>query len=417
MNEKKKGSIFDHLGLKLLALVIATIMWFLVMNVEDATIIKTISGIPVTMLNGESITENGNLYNVTDGEEVTILVQGPRSIVEGLEASNFSATADLSHLSVTNSTTISVKANDTVSIKDAKKLTITQVDEYVTLSIEEEVEKSVPVKVITTGTVASGYAMGTATTTPNMVTVSGPGTVIASIVEARAVVDVTGADKDITVTEKLGCIDGYGSAIEKDNITLSVENVKVSIPVYETKEIPISVSTAGTPHEGYGVKTINYEPSSIVVAGEKEYLDKIEQIEIKDVVITDATENIEKNISLNEYLPADVFVAADSDDEIAISVEIIKYSENEVNIPKTDIKMNNQSEELVYFVKTPDFIKVKLEGFEEDIADIKTENLTPQIDVGSLGPGDHEVTVTFAESDKWTIKESYTVIVEVKKKE
>ena len=101
MKDKKKN-IFDNIGLKLLALLIAFLMWFVVMNYEDGVITKTISGIPVEMINGESIIANGNLYNVTDGETVEVIVRGPRSIVENLEANDFVASADLSHLSVTN---------------------------------------------------------------------------------------------------------------------------------------------------------------------------------------------------------------------------------------------------------------------------------------------------------------------------
>ena len=95
-----------------------------------------------------------------------------------------------------------------------------------TLSIEEEVEKSVPVRVITTGEVAEGYALGAGVSTPNMITVKGPESVLSKIVEARAVVDITGADKEVVKkSANVGCIDGYGSAVEKDNITLSAGTV------------------------------------------------------------------------------------------------------------------------------------------------------------------------------------------------
>ena len=57
MEEREKNKIYDHLGLKFLAAVIAFIVWFIVMNVEDATTIRTITGVEVEMLNGDSILE------------------------------------------------------------------------------------------------------------------------------------------------------------------------------------------------------------------------------------------------------------------------------------------------------------------------------------------------------------------------
>ena len=417
MNERKKPKIYDHLGLKFLALVISTFVWFVVMNVEDSTTIKTITGIEVEMQNGDSIIESGNVYDITDGEVISVVVQGPRSLVENLSASNFTATADLSHLSITNSTTIKVVTNSSVKESDAKKLTITPVDEYVKLSIEQEVEKSVPVKVITTGSVAEGYALGAATSTPNMVTVYGPGSVVSNIVEARAVVDVNGSFNEIQTSVGVGCIDGYGAAIEKNNISLSVEQVKVSIPVYQTKEIPINVSTVGNPHEGFGVFAVNYEPSTIVIAGEDDALENVECIDVKDVLITDATDTIEKNINLDEYLPSGVFVANSDASEVAISVDIVPYSEVDIILNKGDIGMEGMADTLDYTIKGPETLKVKITGFEDNIKEVQAKDLGASISLGEKGPGDHEVEVTFKESELYQIKDSYKVNVEVKKKE
>ena len=417
MNEKEKPRIYDHLGLKFLALVIAFFVWFIVMNVEDATTIKTISGVEVEMLNGDTILEKGNVYDITDGEVISIVVKGPRSTIEGLTASDFKATADLSHLSITNSTTINVVPNSNVKESAAKKIEITPVDEYVTLSIEEEVEKSVPVKVITTGNVADGYALGDATCTPNMVTVYGPGSVVSNIVEARAVVDVNGSLSEVETTSGVGCIDGYGSAVQKDNVSLSTDNVKVTIPVYKTKEIPIKVSTIGSPHDGFGVHGVNYEPSSIQIAGEQSVLDSIESIDIKDVIITDATDNIEKNIKLDEYLPSDVFVASTDNTEVAISVEILPYTENEIPITKNDIGIKGTSEALEYNIESLNVANIKVTGFTEDIENLKISDLEPVVSVNDKGPGKHEVDITFKESDTYTIKDKYKVVLEVKKKE
>ena len=327
--KKKKNILLDNLGLKILALMCSFVIWFVVMNLEDGVVTKTVYDIPVQMENGDAITDRGNLYNITEGEKVDVIVKGPRSTVENLEAENFDAVADLSHLSVTNSTTIEVTLNNTVLPNRSKKVSITPINQYVTLSIEEEVEKSVPVRVITTGSAANGYAIGNVIPTPNMITVSGPESVLSNIVEARAVVDVNGSYEDIERVVRVGCIDGYGAAVEKDNVTLSSSEVTITIPVYETKEVPVNVTTAGKVHEGYGIRSINFEPSTVVIAGDKEILDTISSIDIKDVLVTDATTNIEKNLDIVEYLPSNVFVADSTGSEIAVSVELGELMEQE----------------------------------------------------------------------------------------
>ena len=416
MKEKKKN-IFDNIGLKLLALLIAFLMWFVVMNYEDGVVTKTISDIPVEMINGDSIIANGNLYNVTDGESVEIIVRGPRSIVENLEANDFVATADLSHLSVTNSTTIDVITNSNIPNSSAKKLTITPVNQYVTLSIEEESEKSIPVRVITTGDAEEGYAPGSPVPTPNMVTVTGPESVLANIVEARAVVDISGAKEDIVKIVNLGCIDGYGSAVQKDNISLSASTVSVNVPIYQTKTVNINVNTAGKLKDGYGIKAINYEPSSIVIAGTPENLESIDSIDINDVIVTDADSNIEKNIDLTNYLSNDVFLADESVSDLAVNVEIEAMKELDITVAKNKIRIIGGNPDYNYDIVSPDNIKVKLNGFEEDISGLSIDDINPRINVKDLNIGENEITVDFDTKDIYEIKDSYSVKVEVSKVE
>lgn len=415
-NSNGKG-FFSHAGLFLLAFVIAFLVWFMVMNVEDSIITKNINDIPVEMLNGDTILENGKLYNVVDGETVDIVVKGPRSVVERLEAANFDATADLSHLSVTNSTTINVRTNSTVNLKSGNKITINPVNQFVTLSIEDEVKKSIPVKVITTGNVKEGCAPGSAVPTPNMITVSGPESVLSNIVEARAVVSVSNAEDEVSTIASVGCIDGYGSAVLKDNISLSVNEVSVTIPIYKTKEVPVTVNPVGTVHEGYGIKAINFEPSSVVVAAEDDVLESIKSIDIYDVVVTDATDNIEKNVDINLNLPNNVILADSDMKEIAINVVIEQLSEQEISIGKGNVALVKMNNDLEYEIINPETLKVKLEGFAEDMEGVTVDDLDPRASVDGLGVGTHEVTVEFNDPKDYTIKGTYTIRVVVKEKE
>ncbi len=109
MNIFSKLKLFDHLGLKLVALALAFFAWLIVMNIDDYKVTRNFSNIKVEQKNGGAIENQGYVYDVVDGEEVSINVRGPRSVVEGLSAADFRAYADLSHLSVTNTAEITVE--------------------------------------------------------------------------------------------------------------------------------------------------------------------------------------------------------------------------------------------------------------------------------------------------------------------
>ena len=68
MSNLKKFKIFDHIGLKLVALVLSFIIWLVVMNIDDYKITKTFTDVVVEQLNGEIIEQQGMVFDVVDGE-------------------------------------------------------------------------------------------------------------------------------------------------------------------------------------------------------------------------------------------------------------------------------------------------------------------------------------------------------------
>ena len=94
-----KNIISKNIGLKLLSVLLALILWLTVMNVEDPTITQTISDIPVQIINDEVIKSRGYGYTVESGEKIDIRVKGRRSVVTNITADDFTAVADFSAVS------------------------------------------------------------------------------------------------------------------------------------------------------------------------------------------------------------------------------------------------------------------------------------------------------------------------------
>ena len=154
---KNKPKIYSNLGLKLLSVVLGFLVWLLVLNIDDSAVTKTISNIPVTLVNTDAITSQNQLFTITSGDTVDVVIKGRKSVISNLDASDFKATADMSKISITNAVPIAVTAN---SNSIAKKISITVVDNVLSVELEAEKSVSVPVKVVTTGEVASGYTAG-----------------------------------------------------------------------------------------------------------------------------------------------------------------------------------------------------------------------------------------------------------------
>jgi len=407
-----KDKVFSHMGLKLLALLLATLLWLAVMNISDPTISKTVTGISVEALNGDAIKASGYLYSITSGSTVDVVVKGPRSIVENMGAGNFYASADLSQLSVTNTATISVETNESIKAENARKIEITVVDQYMNVSIEESAESNFQVKVITRGSLPDGYALGTPVATPNVVTITAAESVINSIAEVRAVVSINGLTSDLTTKVELGCVDAYGNAIDETDMTYSASEVEVTVPVYTTKEIPINVTTKGEVASGYGIVNIYYDPTSVVVAGEADNLDTLDSIDIA-IDVTDGSDDIEQNVDLSDYLPDGVIIG-DSTDNVAVSVDVQQYETRSFSLTASDISVLNKSDDYTYTLTLTSTGNVTVMGFEEAIESLTTADLGASVDVANLTAGNNYVIkLSFAESDEYEISGSYVVIVNI----
>ena len=103
-----KDKLKKNLGLKILSLLIAVVIWILIVNVDDPVETKKFEDITVTPINGEVITGKDKVYTITGGSTVDVSVTGRRSFVNSLSRSDIVAVADLKPLlSITTSFVLS----------------------------------------------------------------------------------------------------------------------------------------------------------------------------------------------------------------------------------------------------------------------------------------------------------------------
>ena len=108
--KKKKNKLFSNIGLKLLAVLLGFLVWLLVLNIDDSAVTKTISNVPINLVNTDAITSRNQLFTITSGDTVDVVVKGRKSIISDLDASDFKAVADMSKISITNAVPVTVSA-------------------------------------------------------------------------------------------------------------------------------------------------------------------------------------------------------------------------------------------------------------------------------------------------------------------
>ncbi|MBR3643458.1 MAG: hypothetical protein IKN57_08130, partial [Parasporobacterium sp.] len=96
-----KKLLTDNIGLKILALLVATVLWVVVVNVDDPVVEKRFSGVTVEVANAEAITRQNKTYEILDNSDtITVIVKGKRSILDQMSKDYIKATADIKNLTI-----------------------------------------------------------------------------------------------------------------------------------------------------------------------------------------------------------------------------------------------------------------------------------------------------------------------------
>lgn len=402
--------ILNHLDLKVLSLIIAIIVWIMVANVDDYKTTRQITGIEIEFINGSAITEKNKVYEVPEGTTIDIVVKGRRSIVEGLTKDDFKAVADLSKMSVTNAVEVEVSA---VASYNARELTIVHSNNAVNVEVEDKVEKQLPITVRTTSDVSEGYAISNKSATPNLITVTGAESIVNMINEVAVDVDVSNANSDIVAYGEPVFYDYAGQIISSEKFEYDVELVEVTVGVKKTKELRVRVKTKGEVKEGYQILSVDYQPTSIVVVGDAADLNKVDEIIIDDVDVTDCYESLETAVTIGDYLPSGI-VIADETEEIMVKVMIEELKEKTIHIDNDDINIVGKNDEYDYSFIEKNGLSVKVKGLKDTLEDLKVTNMIPSIDVTGYKPGTYTFEVSIREVSGVTVEGTYEVEVEIK---
>ena len=387
-----------NLGLKILSLALAVLVWLVVLSIEDPVYTREFSDISVTEINGDQITEAGKAYSYVGGNTVSVKVKGKTSVVNRLSKDDLLAVADLSTLSITGAVMVDV------SCPKYPSLEITPVGSSTVLKVEIEdlVEKSLNVKVVTSGKVASGYYIGQGGATPNMVTVSGPKSVVDKITEANVSVSIGSSNtSDVTTNTSLKLLDQNGSEVSSSTLNISQSDISVTVPIYQTKTVPVNFGVTGKVAEGYHMVSAVYEPKEVTVAGRREDLDKIDQVTLKDYDISGKNEKIEDSVSIvqniAEQLP-DGVVFTDKEATVALVVDIEKITEASFELPLSKISLKGSSTDYVYEKSvagsSDKAVTLKVKGIASEVNNLTADNLTALIDVSDYGVGRYDLPLT-----------------------
>ena len=184
-------SLRSNIGYKLLALLVAIVIWYAVVDINDP--VETASyTVHITVTNESYISNGKQIYMIEDQyKTVTVYVKGNRSELKNISADNITVTADLTQIVDLDRDPVMVPL--TVSVPGISASNVTLSRTTIPITIEDVASKEFAVSVDTGSSVpGSSYEVGSATPNPEKIVINGPESVINEIDSVVAKIDDTG---------------------------------------------------------------------------------------------------------------------------------------------------------------------------------------------------------------------------------
>jgi len=291
-SEKNKMNIFNtDIFAIILSVLLAFVIWFYVMSVDNPSYNKTFADIPIEIDDSSMELSTYMPYEY----RVNVTLEGRKGDITALTSSDINAYVDISNvtesgrytldviISVPNNIIVKEQTLTTISVFfDNKSSTVvTVVPELVSYVLEDgyEIDKSTIELDVTS------------------VEVTGPQSLLDTIDRAQVNLVLGNVKNSLTVRGTLVLINENGEIISNANIKMNRTEVTASIPVYVYKTIPLKLDYKYGYYNNPNT-SIQITPSSIRIKGEASVLSEINSYLLLVIDEKNTADNFNTTITL-----------------------------------------------------------------------------------------------------------------------
>lgn len=366
-------AIFRNWLLAIFSLVLSFAIWFLVEDVDNPRIEATVptedqAPIPVEVVNVPSGLIVGEV------EAIRVFVEAREEDIDELRAADFSAVVDASQVRAGDVRSLPV----TVTTERREVRVIRPEPSTVEVAVVATVSRELPVTVVITGELPSGFRRGLEAVDPPFVEITGREELVDSVDEIQATVSIAGLQNTQTFNVELVPRTSDGSRV---TVTLSRNRARVTVPVEEallTRQIAVLGGATGTPARGYTVTDVAVSPSPIEVTGPRDLVESLSAFVVEDADVSGAIAQVIESRDLE--LPVGVSANVET---VFITVTID---------PQEGWRVLRV---VPVFSDTPDglelaagvyFVEVRLAGLEPDLARLGLDDVTASVSLAGAPP-------------------------------
>ena len=275
--------------LKLIALLIAVVLWLYVGTQEDPLAQRTYEvNIDVENLAVDKTAVLGQ-------ETVQVRVMGRQDRLNSLDSSDFKAYVDLSDVS---------EGNNQVPVKVdlPSEVYFSRVEpKSVEVLINDRDGSDMNVDIVTTGTAPEGITIEDMTVSPKSVFVTGDAEALEEVRKVGVEVDLSTIYDDSEIEAEVQFYDVSGNVLDDYDLEALPGTVEVKIKVSKTdieKTVPIQANLVGQLPNGIQIDNISISPETVTISGSPEELAEINTVATEAIDVSKISQTTQVTVDL-----------------------------------------------------------------------------------------------------------------------
>lgn len=417
----------QNIGLKLLSVLIAVVIWYVVVEVNDP--LETSSyQVKVTTENESYITNGKQIFHIDDSyKTVMVYLKANRSTLRSIRADDISVTADLTQIVDLERDPVMVPL--TAYCRNVLPSNITLSRTAIPITIENIASKEFPVTVDTGDSIpGQNYEVGRTTPDPEQIVINGPESIVNNIDSVIANIDVTGMTQSSTKQASIVLMNKNQEPMSpetiEDDLTLNTGDtgIRVAVELWRKQsDVTLQVEYGGEPAEGYKVTNITTTPETVTVAGSSDALKALKDngntltIPGTMVDVTGASADIAAEVNLQDIMPENMRPAKNTAEIVTVYLTILSDATMEKTIDVDEIEVKNLAENLTLSYDQTELI-IRVHGITGVLEKLKDSDIRASIDAEGMGAGDELLPVEITLPDGVELEEEAVISVHLKEK-
>lgn len=428
-----KKVFISNLGLKILSVLVACVIWIFVVNADDPETKKAFSDVAVEIRNSDSFGVDKTFSVEEDTDHVKIWVNARESVLGRLQAKDFKVVADMRNVTLGDAVPYTIECTNSSITKANWECEPASMK----IKVEDVVQESFAVEVNNEGSPSDGYVIGTTSILEgDTINISGAESLVNIIHKVTVTIRTHGISSDELLSGNIEVTDRNGtkftkSQMDKLNFTTSsgvlIKNYLLTVRVglwQVQRDVKLEVGTSGNPAVGYRVAAIKTTPETVSLAGDEEVMKKLngvlklpDMISVQGVSASFTSETINLSDFLKENYKGKLKLEDGAASTISVKVTVERIGTKTIDMPLSEMVIKGRPENMDMVLTPADKLSIEVGALSAELDAISSKNIKAQLDLSNYQEaGRYEVPVQITLPEGYELESEVVMVVNLTQK-